>query len=193
MSSCSPEEHARLDALVAGVARGDQRAFSQLYDALSPLAFGVVIQVLGNSSLAEEVLQEVFVEVWNKADNFDSERGHARTWVGRIAHSRAIDKLRAHRASVRRDDQDYALDERIRGVDVEGEALSNVEASRLRAAVDTIGEPHRTAVLLTFFDGLSHAELAKSTDVPLGTAKTRVRDGVRKLAAVWGRGESHHE
>lgn len=193
MSSCSPEEHARLDALVAGVARGDQRAFSQLYDALSPLAFGVVIQVVGNSSLAEEVLQEVFVEVWNKADNFDSERGHARTWVGRIAHSRAIDKLRAHRASVRRDDQDYALDERIRGVDVEGEALSNVEASRLRAAVDTIGEPHRTAVLLTFFDGLSHAELAKSTDVPLGTAKTRVRDGVRKLAAVWGRGESHHE
>lgn len=193
MSSCSPEEHARLDALVAGVARGDQRAFSQLYDALSPLAFGVVIQVLGNSSLAEEVLQEVFVEVWNKADNFDSERGHARTWVGRIAHSRAIDKLRAHRASVRRDDQDYALDERIRGVDVEGEALSNVEASRLRAAVDTIGEPHRTAVLLTFFDGLSHAELAESTDVPLGTAKTRVRDGVRKLAAVWGRGESHHE
>ncbi|MEY8209894.1 sigma-70 family RNA polymerase sigma factor [Corynebacterium sp. MNWGS58] len=193
MSSCSPEEHARLDALVAGVARGDQRAFSQLYDALSPLAFGVVIQVLGNSSLAEEVLQEVFVEVWYKADNFDSERGHARTWVGRIAHSRAIDKLRAHRASVRRDDQDYALDERIRGVDVEGEALSNVEASRLRAAVDTIGEPHRTAVLLTFFDGLSHAELAESTDVPLGTAKTRVRDGIRKLAAVWGRGESHHE
>ena len=193
MSSCSPEEHARLDALVAGVARGDQRAFSQLYDALSPLAFGVVIQVLGNSSLAEEVLQEVFVEVWNKADNFDSERGHARTWVGRIAHSRAIDKLRAHHASVRRDDQDYALDERIRGVDVEGEALSNVEASRLRAAVDRIGEPHRTAVLLTFFDGLSHAELAESTDVPLGTAKTRVRDGVRKLAAVWGRGESHHE
>ena len=193
MSSCSPEEHARLDALVEGVARGDQRAFSQLYDALSPLAFGVIIQVLGNNSLAEEVLQEVFVEVWNKADNFDSDRGHARTWVGRIAHSRAIDKLRADNASVRRDDQDFALDERIRGVDVEGEALSNVEASRLRAAVDTIGEPHRTAVLLTFFNGLSHAELAESTDVPLGTAKTRVRAGVRKLAAVWGRGESHHE
>ena len=193
MSSCSPEEHARLDALVEGVARGDQRAFSQLYDALSPLAFGVIIQVLGNNSLAEEVLQEVFVEVWNKADNFDSDRGHARTWVGRIAHSRAIDKLRAYHASVRRDDQDFALDERIQGVDVEGEALSNVEASRLRAAVDTIGEPHRTAVLLTFFNGLSHAELAESTDVPLGTAKTRVRDGVRKLAAVWGRGESHHE
>ena len=193
MSSCSPEEHARLDALVEGVARGDQRAFSQLYDALSPLAFGVIIQVLGNNSLAEEVLQEVFVEVWNKADNFDSDRGHARTWVGRIAHSRAIDKLRGYHASVRRDDQDFALDERIRGVDVEGEALSNVEASRLRAAVDTIGEPHRTAVLLTFFNGLSHAELAESTDVPLGTAKTRVRDGVRKLAAVWGRGESHHE
>ena len=68
-----------------------------------------------------------------------------------------------------------------------------MEGKRLRAAVDTIGEPHRTAVLLTFFDGLSHAELAETTNVPLGTAKTRVRDGVRKLAAVWERGEAHHE
>ena len=82
MSSCSPEEHARLDALVAGVADGDQRAFSQLYDALSPLAYGVIIQILGDNSLAEEVLQEVFVEVWNKARSFDPDRGRARTWVG---------------------------------------------------------------------------------------------------------------
>ena len=192
MSSCSPEEHARLDALVAGVADGDQRAFSQLYDALSPLAYGVIIQILGDNSLAEEVLQEVFVEVWNKARSFDPDRGRARTWVGRIAHSRGIDKLRAHNASVRRDDADFVLGERIREVDVETEALTNVEGKRLRA-VDKIGEPHRTAVLLTFFDGLSHAELAESTNVPLGTAKTRVRDGVRKLAAVWGRGEAHHE
>lgn len=193
MSSCSPEEHARLDALVAGVADGDQRAFSQLYDALSPLAYGVIIQILGDNSLAEEVLQEVFVEVWNKADSFDPDRGRARTWVGRIAHSRGIDKLRAHNASVRRDDADFVLGERIREVDVETEALTNVEGKRLWAAVDKIGEPHRTAVLLTFFDGLSHAELAESTNVPLGTAKTRVRDGVCKLAAVWGRGEAHHE
>ena len=192
MSSCSPEEHARLDALVAGVADGDQRAFSQLYDALSPLAYGVIIQILGDNSLAEEVLQEVFVEVWNKARSFDPDRGRARTWVGRIAHSRGIDKLRAHNASVRRDDADFVLGERIRDIDVETEALTNVEGNRLRA-VDKIGEPHRTAVLLTFFDGLSHAELAESTNVPLGTAKTRVRDGVRKLAAVWGRGEAHHE
>ena len=193
MSSCSPEEHARLDSLVAGVANGDQHAFSQLYDALSPLAFGVIIQILGDNSLAEEVLQEVFVEVWNKAGSFDPERGHARTWVGRIAHSRGIDRLRAHNASVRRDDADFVLGERIRSIDVETEALTNVEGKRLRAAVDTIGEPHRTAVLLTFFDGLSHAELAETTNVPLGTAKTRVRDGVRKLAAVWERGEAHHE
>ncbi|MDC7111562.1 sigma-70 family RNA polymerase sigma factor [Corynebacterium pseudodiphtheriticum] len=193
MSSCSPEEHARLDSLVAGVASGDQHAFAQLYDALSPLAFGVIIQVLGDNSLAEEVLQEVFVEVWNKAGSFDPERGHARTWVGRIAHSRGIDRLRAHNASVRRDDAEFVLGERIRSIDVENEALANVEGKRLRAAVDTIGEPHRTAVLLTFFDGLSHAELAETTNVPLGTAKTRVRDGVRKLAAVWGRGEAHHE
>lgn len=113
MSSCSPEEHARLDSLVAGVASGDQHAFAQLYDALSPLAFGVIIQVLGDNSLAEEVLQEVFVEVWNKADSFDPERGHARTWVGRIAHSRGIDRLRAHNASVRRDDAEFVLGERI--------------------------------------------------------------------------------
>lgn len=185
-SPVTPEHHARLDGLLAATAAGDRHAFSQLYDELAPLAFSVILHILGNRTLAEEVVQEVFVEVWDKAGKFDPARGHARTWVGRLAHSRGIDKLRSVRASVERDDREHHLRERTWHLDVEEEALRHVESEQLRAAVDAVGEPHSTALRLAFFAGLSHSELAESTGVPLGTAKTRVRDGLKKLAAIVG-------
>ena len=109
--------------------------------------------------------------------------------MGRIAHGRAVDRLRSHIASVERDDREATLRAALRGDDVETDALDRVESQRLRAAVAAIGEPHSTAVELAFFGGLTHAELAESTGVPLGTAKTRVRDGVRKLKELMAREE----
>nr|WP_211272797.1 sigma-70 family RNA polymerase sigma factor [Corynebacterium phocae] len=174
-----------MDKLLQLVGQEDRRAFSRLYDLLSPLAYGVILNVVGNPTLAEEVLQEVFIEVWDKARTFNSGLGRARTWVGRLAHSRAVDRVRSHAAAVERDDKDWVLGTRDRVLDVESLALDRIESRELREAVDSIGEPHRTAILLTFFGGLSHSELAESTSVPLGTAKTRVRDGVKKLSAIW--------
>ena len=107
--------------------------------------------------------------------------------MGRLAHGRAVDKLRSHVAAVQRDDRDSKLEHATFAEPIEDEALNNVEAHLLRRAVDEIGEPHSTAVALAFFDGLTHAELAESTGVPLGTAKTRVRDGIKKLKAVLGK------
>ncbi|WP_235922986.1 sigma-70 family RNA polymerase sigma factor [Corynebacterium lizhenjunii] len=185
----SPQQLARLNDLLVESAAGDRRAFAQLYDALAPTVFSVCLHVLNNQALAEEVAQDVFVETWSKAASFDPQRGNARSWVARLAHGRAVDKLRAHVASVERDDRDAYLDEPTRFIDVEADSLAHLESQRLRAAVDAIGEPHRTAVLLAFFSGLSHAELAESTGVPLGTAKTRVRDGIKKLKAVLGKEE----
>ncbi|ATZ09541.1 TPA: sigma-70 family RNA polymerase sigma factor [Corynebacterium striatum] len=189
VSTMSPQQIARLNDQLVATAAGDRHAFSQLYDVLSPTVFSVCLHVLNNQALAEEVAQDVFVETWNKAANFDPERGNARSWVARLAHGRAVDRLRSHVASVERDDRDAHLEEPTRFIDVESEALEHVESQRLRAAVDAIGEPHRTAVLLAFFGGLSHAELAESTGVPLGTAKTRVRDGIKKLKATLGKEE----
>ncbi|WP_347305688.1 sigma-70 family RNA polymerase sigma factor [Corynebacterium sp. SA-MJD20WY100] len=185
----SPDKLARLNGLLVASASGDTHAFSEFYDALAPLVYGVTLHVLRNPALAEEVAQDVFVEVWSQAAHFDPARGSARTWVGRIAHGRAVDRLRSHIASVERDDREATLRAALRGDDVETDALDRVESQRLRAAVAAIGEPHSTAVELAFFGGLTHAELAESTGVPLGTAKTRVRDGVRKLKALMAREE----
>lgn len=183
----SPDEHARLNHLLVQTAAADKHAFSTLYDALAPTVFSVCLSVLRNPALAEEVAQDVFVEVWTSAAKFDPQRGNARSWVGRLVHGRAVDKLRSHVAAVQRDDRDAMLAQATFAETLEDEALGNVEAQQLRQAIDKIGEPHSTAVALAFFDGLTHAELAESTGVPLGTAKTRVRDGIKKLKAVLGK------
>ncbi|TRX43647.1 sigma-70 family RNA polymerase sigma factor [Corynebacterium guaraldiae] len=187
VSAMSPDEHARLNRLLVQTASADKHAFSALYDALAPTVYSVCLSVLRNPALAEEVAQDVFVEVWTSAAKFDPQRGNARSWVGRLAHGRAVDKLRSHVAAVQRDDRDSKLEHATFAEPIEDEALNNVEAHLLRRAVDEIGEPHSTAVALAFFDGLTHAELAESTGVPLGTAKTRVRDGIKKLKAVLGK------
>lgn len=183
----SPNEHERLNRLLVQTATADKHAFSALYDALAPTVYSVCLSVLRNPALAEEVAQDVFVEVWTSAAKFDPQRGNARSWVGRLAQGRPVDKLRSHVAAVQRDDRDSKLEHATFAEPIEDEALNNVEAHLLRRAVDEIGEPHSTAVALAFFDGLTHAELAESTGVPLGTAKTRVRDGVKKLKAVLGK------
>ena len=183
----SPDEHARLNHLLVQTAAADKHAFSALYDALAPTVYSVCLSVLRNPALAEEVAQDVFVEVWTTAVKFDPQRGNARSWVGRLAHGRAVDKLRSHVAAVQRDDRDAMLTQASFAETLEDEALGNVEAQQLRRAIDKIGEPHSTAVALAFFDGLTHTELAESTGVPLGTAKTRVRDGVKKLKAILGK------
>ncbi|MBE7338956.1 sigma-70 family RNA polymerase sigma factor [Corynebacterium aurimucosum] len=187
VSAMSPDEHARLNRLLVQTATADKHAFSALYDALAPTVYSVCLSVLRNPALAEEAAQDVFVEVWTSAAKFDPQRGNARSWVGRLAHGRAVDKLRSHVAAVQRDDRDSKLEHATFAEPIEDEALNNVEAHLLRRAVDEIGEPHSTAVALAFFDGLTHAELAESTGVPLGTAKTRVRDGIKKLKAVLGK------
>lgn len=183
----SPDEHARLNHLLVQTAAADKHAFSALYDALAPTVYSVCLSVLRNPALAEEVAQDVFVEVWTSAVKFDPQRGNARSWVGKLAHGRAVDKLRSHVAAVQRDDRDAMLTQATFAETLEDEALGNVEVQQLRQAIDRIGEPHSTAVALAFFDGLTHAELAESTGVPLGTAKTRVRDGVKKLKAILGK------
>lgn len=180
----SPDEHARLNHLLVQTAAADKHAFSTLYDALAATVYSVCLSVLRNPALAEEVAQDVFVEVWTSAAKFDPQRGNARSWVGRLAHGRAVDKLRSHVAAVQRDDRDAMLTQATFAETLEDKALGNVEVQQLRQAIDKIGEPHSTAVALAFFDGLTHAELAESTGVPLGTAKTRVRDGVKKLKAI---------
>lgn len=171
------------DDLLVAVASGDQAAFAQLYDQLAPYVLGLSTQVIHDRAQAEEVTQEVFVEVWRTAPSFDASRGSARSWILWLARSRAIDRVRSDIASKKRDTTDF-LHSATTWCAAEEEAVESLESQQVRALVDSIGEPHRTAIMLSYFQGLTHSEIAEATGVPLGTAKTRLRDGLKKLRQI---------
>lgn len=182
------------DALLERVARGDQQAFEELFDLLAPQALGLATYIIRDHAQAEEIVQEVFIELWRTAPQFDPSLGGARSWVLRLTRLRAIDRLRSHTAAHEREEKDALLRAASWSLSVEDEAISAVDSAALRSAVEEVGEPHKTAILLAFFAGLTHSELAEATGVPLGTAKTRVRDGLKKLKTLLDRkGVNFHD
>ena len=174
-------ESVDLDSLLDGVRAGDKAAFSALYDAVAPQVLGLATHILRDQAQAEEVTQEVFVEVWQKAHTFDPARGSAKSWVLRLAKSRSIDRLRSWRSAQARDTEDFNLQLTTWVAPAEEEAAQRLESQELQELIDSIGEPHRSALMLAYFGEYTHQEIADATGVALGTAKTRVRDGLQKL------------
>ena len=172
------------EACIAKVAAGDQAAFSTLYDLLVPSVFGVVRRVLRDPSQAEEVTQEVFVEIWRLAARFEPQRGSVRTWAVTIAHRRAVDRVRSEQAH-----RDRQLRSALDG-DVESSpddhALANEEREQARAALEELSPVQREALEMAFYEGLTHVQIAERLDIALGTVKTRIRDGLIRLRTVMG-------
>lgn len=163
------------------VAKGDEAAFAAVYDETAPRLHGLVLRVLRNPAQSEEVTQEVFLEVWRRASHFDPTRGSAIGWMLTVAHRRAIDRVRSSQASVTRDDTWHA---RTREVDFDTTAelaTARIEARRVRSALDGLTAAQREAVSLAYLGGYTHTEVASLLDLPLGTAKTRIRDGLIRL------------
>ncbi|OFS26993.1 RNA polymerase subunit sigma [Brevibacterium sp. HMSC07C04] len=169
------------DRLLESVRAGDKVAFAELYDVLAPQILGLTTHILRDRAQVEEVTQEVFVEVWLSAHTFDPHRGSAKSWVLRLAKSRAIDRLRSWRSSQARDTDDFNSQLTTWVAAAEDEAQQRLESEELQELIDSIGEPHRSALMLAYFGELTHQEIADATGVALGTAKTRVRDGLQKL------------
>ena len=173
-----------LESLMLLTQQGDAAAFARLYDHIAPNVLGLSLQILHDQAQAEEVTQEVFIEVWQHAADFDPAKGSAKAWILRRARLRAIDRVRSAIATLKRDDREAFLVASIKKESVEDEALRNVQRHAVRTALEIMGEPHKTAILMAYFGDMTHAELAEATGVPLGTAKTRVRDGLRKLEKI---------
>lgn len=169
------------DRLLTSVRAGDKAAFAELYDVLAPQVLGLATHILRDRAQAEEVTQEVFVEVWQNAHTFDPARGSAKAWILRLTKSRSIDRLRSWRSAQARDTEDFNRQLTTWVVAAEDEAQQRLESEELQELIDSIGEPHRSALMLAYFGELSHQEIADATGVALGTAKTRVRDGLQKL------------
>ncbi|WZH35628.1 MAG: ECF RNA polymerase sigma factor SigK [Microbacterium enclense] len=172
--------------LIQRVATGDREAFAELYDALSARAFGLIVRVLVDRSQSEEVLQEVFLEVWQSAERFTPKRGQGRSWVLTIAHRRAVDRVRSSQSSVDRDvragfrDMDVAYD------NVSEKVEMKIEGRRVVDALAALPEAQKEALTLAYFGGYSQSEIATLVGAPLGTIKTRMRDGLSRLRMEMG-------
>jgi len=161
--------------------RGDHAAFRRVYDATSAKLFGVCVRILRDRQLAEDVLQDAYVTIWNKASTFDPGRASPITWLATIARNRAIDRLRsaASRPSGRPldDAADVSDDTPIADAQLE----TSQDISRLNACLDTLEVRARTAVRTAFFEGETYEALATRFDVPLGTMKSWIRRGLQRL------------
>jgi len=172
--------------LLRRVADGDQAAFARLYDMLSPRAFGLILRVLVDRSQSEEVLQEVFLEIWQSAARFAPNKGQGRSWVLTIAHRRAVDRVRSAQASTDRDVRAGFRDMDVAHDGVAEEVELRIEGQRVSEALATLPDPQREAITLAYFGGYSQSEIAALVGAPLGTIKTRMRDGLSRLRAEMG-------
>jgi RNA polymerase sigma-70 factor (ECF subfamily) len=186
-------EHAEQDggddlatALLLRVAEGDQSAFAELYDMLSSRVFGLILRVLVNRAQSEEVLQEVFLEIWQTASRFASDRGRGRTWILTIAHRRAVDRVRASQASADRDVRVGVRDLDVAHDSVAEQAELSIDAERVVDALAALPDAQRETIVLAYYGGYSQSEIATITGAPLGTVKTRMRDGLTRLRTHWG-------
>ena len=172
--------------LIQRAAARDREAFSQLYDRFSSLVFTLAMRMLRTQSDAEDLLQEVFMQVWRQAANYSQERGSPEAWIINIARSRAIDKLRA----IRRRDKSFVLTDDPAGAEspdnVESAAGDSESKLAMNSALANLPEAQRKVLVLAYFDGLSQTEIADRLKEPLGTVKTRIRAGIQRLRNMLG-------
>jgi RNA polymerase sigma-70 factor, ECF subfamily len=170
--------------LIKRVGNQDREAFSQLYERFSTLVFTLAMRMLKIHSDAEDLLQEVFVQVWRQAQGYSAERGSPEAWIINIARSRAIDKIR----SIRRMEKSFVLtDDPARaesGKNVESSAAESETRLTMNAALANLPETQRRVLELAYFDGLTQTEIAKRLAEPLGTVKTRMRSGIQRLREI---------
>jgi RNA polymerase sigma-70 factor (ECF subfamily) len=176
----------RAEDLLARVAQGDQLAFEALYTRVSGSVFGLVRRVLRDPAQSEEVAQEVLVYVWQNAARFDESKGSALSWVMMIAHRRAVDRVRSEQATVDRHHRAGAAEGETSYDSVSEEVELRLEQEAVRRCLDSLTAMQRESVQLAYYGGHSYREVAELLSVPLGTIKTRIRDGLIRLRDCLG-------
>ncbi|WP_139980069.1 ECF RNA polymerase sigma factor SigK [Nocardioides litoris] len=176
--------------LLKEAAKGHQESFAQLYDATSSRLFGLALRVVRDPAQAEEVVQEAYLEVWKTSTRFDPDRGSALSWLMTICHRKAVDRVRSAEASTRRDTSYHQHNHAVEHDTTADAAQASLEAQRVRSALAGLTPVQREAIELAYFGGYTHTEVAGILDLPVGTAKTRIRDGLIRLRDKMGVGGS---
>ncbi|MET9476783.1 sigma-70 family RNA polymerase sigma factor [Streptomyces sp. NPDC002922] len=184
--SGAPSAGPDLQELLELVARGDQDAFARVYKAVCGPVLGLVRSVLRDPAQSEEVAQEVLVEVWRTAPRFQASRGSAMNWVLTLAHHRAVDRVRSVEATTAREHRAALLDRTPEFDEVTEQVESRLEREQVRRCLRTLSELQRQSVTLAYYRGLTYREVAELLAVPLGTIKTRLRDGLIRLRDCLG-------
>lgn len=174
-----------LSAVLERAGRGDDAAFSIFYDEVIGVVYGVILRVIRNPAMAEEVTQDVFLELWKQAARYDSAKGSPKSWAVTIAHRRAVDRVRSVESARNRDERDARELPREHDVVVE-EVTASLDRARVNDALLKLTESQREAVTLAYFGGHTYREVAVLLDLPEGTVKTRIRDGLIKLRDLMG-------
>ena len=162
------------------LAATDESALTEVYDQYASFVYGLALRVIGDARAAEDVSQDVFVALWERPDAFDPERGSLRTWLGTLAHRRAVDYVRREEARRRRSERDAARRSTV--PDVEEIAVALVTAERVRDALDLLPDEQRRAIQLAYFGGKTYRQVAEVLGIPEGTAKSRLRLGLHRIA-----------
>ncbi|WP_338704025.1 sigma-70 family RNA polymerase sigma factor (plasmid) [Streptomyces sp. Q6] len=175
-----------LQEQLALVAQGDRDAFSVIYDAVAAPVFGVVCKLLRDHAQSEEVAQEVLVEVWRTAARYRADRGTVLNWVLTLAHRRTVDRIRSVEAAAARDHRVALLDQVPEFDEVSEQVEGRLEREQLRRCLRSLSVIQRQSVTLAYYQGLTYKEVAETLSAPLGTVKTRLRDGLIRLRDCLG-------
>jgi RNA polymerase sigma-70 factor (ECF subfamily) len=167
-------------ALIALIRAGDQGAMADLYDRYSGIVYGVALRVLTSTTAAEDIVQEVFLQLWRNPQAFDANRGRLAAWLAVIARNRAIDQLRKRPAEDDIDELPIST-----GVNLEDESSQRLAVEKVRGVLVQLPQDQRKALEMAFFEGMTHTEIAGKTGEPLGTVKTRIRTGLLALRKVF--------
>lgn len=177
-----PELTARLTALVAAVGAGDRDAFTELYRLTSNRVYGLALRMLRNRSTAEEITQEVYLQAWTLAARYDAHLSGPVGWLLMLTHRRAVDRIRSERAAANREFT-YGRTHSVRDHDTVLESVQQrLDEDAVRHCLDRLTRLQRDAVVLAYYGGHTYAEIADQLGTPVSTVKTRIRDGLRRLA-----------
>ena len=172
-----------LDAAMTRLAQGDRTALRTIYDASATKLFAICLRILGDRAEAEDALQDVYINLWRRADRFDAERASAIAWLSSFARNRAIDRLRSGRVLRQSGPIDEAVGLADRQPLPDRQVESAEESARIHHCLDQLEDQQREPIRRAFFDGLTYAQLATKNNTPLGTMKSRIRRGLARLKA----------
>ena len=174
--------------LLRACGKGDEAAFARLYDATASRVVGLAVRVVRDPAQAEEVAQEAFLDIWKQSGRFDPAKGSPLGWLLTIVHRKAVDRVRSAEASTRRDTSYHQQNQAVEHDSTAEAAAASLEARRVRQALTSLTPVQREALELAYFGGYTHTEVATMLQLPVGTAKTRIRDGLIRLRDTMGVG-----